>query len=311
VLALAGTAAAAADDLSVGSPGPVKLLARSGLFVGFVSGQIAGDCDHVELWGLANNGVYRLGKKSEGLCLQGPSTGAGVTGVAVAGNRALWLEYAGGNLRDWILNTATTTAPKPRELEFEEVDVDAASPILVGDGSDSLLPYSVYTKVVALSSAGRKMYAWKAPTTPRAITSYGSQVGVLLPGDKVVVLSPTGTVAQTYTFPLGAVAFKLAGIGVIVQLPHGLVQIRKGAKLVKSLTLPEGAQLLDYAGGILLYSRGIEIRGVRVGTGTDVLLRKVPKRPVLAQLELNGLSYAIGKHVYSVAMVNVQTALNG
>jgi hypothetical protein len=63
--------------------------------------------------------------------------------------------------------------------------------------------------------------------------------------------------------------------------------------------------MLDYAEGILVYKRGTQIRARRVSTGKDVLLR----RAAYAVLEHNGLSYAIGRRVSSVAMVNVQAAL--
>ena len=107
---------------------------------------------------------------------------------------------------------------------------------------------------------------------------------------------------RTYTFPVGAVQeFALAGAGLVVQLNAGKVQILKNGALVKALTLPAGARMRDYAEGILLYERGGEIHGLRVANGKDVLLR----HGAHAQLEHNGLSYAVGTRVYSVAMVNV------
>jgi hypothetical protein len=65
--------------------------------------------------------------------------------------------------------------------------------------------------------------------------------------------------------------------------------------------------MLDYAEGILLYKVGTAIRARRLSTGKDVLLR----HGTFAQLEHNGLSYSVGRRVYSVAMVNVQAAVNG
>src|SRR5699024_10715215 len=112
LLAAASTASAAGMDRAVTSPGPVRALARSGFYVAFLSGPYPGHCGpHVELWSLVTRGVYRLGRHTDDLCREAPSTGSGITDVAVAGNRALWLEYAGGNLRDWVLQTATTTRP--------------------------------------------------------------------------------------------------------------------------------------------------------------------------------------------------------
>jgi hypothetical protein len=45
-----------------------------------------------------------------------------------------------------------------------------------------------------------------------------------------------------------------------------------------------------------------------VASGRDALIRTVGAQAPLARLEHNGMSYAIGKRVYSVAMVNVQAA---
>ena len=64
-------------------------------------------------------------------------------------------------------------------------------------------------------------------------------------------------------------------------------------------------RMLDYAEDILLYRLGTQIRGRRVSTGRDRLLR----RATFAVLEHNGLSYAVARRVSSVAMVNVQAAL--
>jgi hypothetical protein len=65
--------------------------------------------------------------------------------------------------------------------------------------------------------------------------------------------------------------------------------------------------MLDYAEGILLYKLGSQIRARRVSTGKDALLRLA----TFATLEHNGLSYALGRRVSSVAMVNVLARLGG
>ena len=122
-------------DRIVTSPGTVQALARSGYSVAFLSGPTKGHCGpQVRLWNLVNGGVYPLGRHTDAVCNEGPSGGSGVTDIAVAGNRALWLAYAGGNLTDWTLYTATTTKPAERQLEFKEVDAGAPSPIVLGIG---------------------------------------------------------------------------------------------------------------------------------------------------------------------------------
>lgn len=285
----------------------MQILARSGFSVAFLSGPYSGHCGpHVELWSLVTRGVYRLGRHSDALCSEGPSTGSGVTDIAVAGNRALWLAFAGGNLRDWLLETATTTRPTERQLEFREVDVDAPPPIVLGVASEQVMPYSIGSTVKVLKASGARAYTWRAPGRVTNTTAYGATVAAFVVGGRCIVLSPAGVVQQTYTFAPGSVhEFALAGVGLVVQLTGGQVEIRRGASVVRTLRLPAGARMLDYAEGILLYKRGTQIRARRVSTGKDVLLR----RAAYAVLEHNGLSYAIGRRVSSVAMVNVQAAL--
>ncbi len=305
-LAVASIASAAAADRSVTSPGQVRALARSGYSVAFLSGPYAGHCGpHVELWSLVTRSVYRLGRRTDAFCREAPSTGSGIADIAVAGTRALWLEYAGGNLRDWVLQTATTTRPRERELEFEEVDVDAPPPIVLGVASEQVMPYSVGSTVKVLRANGSRAFIWNAPGRVTNTTSYNANVAVFVAGGRCYVLSPAGTVQQTYTFAPGSVQeFALAGRGLVVQLTGGKVQIRNGSA-VKSLALPRGARMLDFAEGIVLYQLGRQIRARRASTGKDVFLRNATS----AVLEHNGLTYAVGRRVSSVAMVNVQATL--
>jgi hypothetical protein len=307
MLATVSIASAAGADRTVTSPGRVQALARSGLSVAFLSGPYAGHCGpHVELWSLVTRGVYRLGRHTDDLCREAPSTGSGVTDIAVAGNRALWLEYAGGNLRDWVLQTATTTRPQERQLEFREVDVDAPPPIVLGVASEQVMPYSIGSTVKVLKANGARAYTWQAPARVTNTTAYGSMVAAFVAGGRCFVLSPAGAVRQTYTFAPGSVQeLALAGVGLVVQLPGGRVEIRRGTSVARRLQLPAGARMLDYAEGILLYKLGGQVRARRVSAGRDRLLR----RATYAVLEHNGLSYALARRVSSVAMVNVQAAL--
>src|SRR6185503_16448868 len=157
LLAAAAVASAAGADRMVTSPGRVQALARSGYSAAFLSGPYPGHCGpQVRLWNLVNGGVYRLGRHTDAVCNEGPSGGSGVTDIAVAGNRALWLAYAGGNLTDWTLYTATTTKPTERMLEFKEVDAGAPSPIVLGTASEQVLPYSIGASVKVLKANGAK-----------------------------------------------------------------------------------------------------------------------------------------------------------
>jgi hypothetical protein len=307
LLAAATVVVAAGADRGVTSPGPVQALARSGFSVAFLSGPYARHCGpHVELWSLVTKGAYRLGRRTDVFCREWPSTGSGVTDIAVAGNRALWLSYTGGNLRDWVLLTATTTRPTERQLELREVDVDAPPPIVLGVASEEVMPYSIGSTVKVLRANGARLYTWHASGRVTNTTSYNTMVAAFVAGGRCYVLSPAGAVVKTYTFPPGSVQeFALAGAGLVVQLGGGRVEIRNG-RAVRRLTLPAGARMLDYAEGILLYKLGRQIRARRISTGKDAFLRNA----TFAVLEHNGLSYAVGRRVASVAMVNVQAALH-
>jgi len=307
LLVSASAASAAGADRTVTSPGQVIGLARSGYSVAFLSGPYKGHCGpHVELWSLVSGGVFRLGRHTDAICNEHPSGGSGVTDLAVAGTRALWLAHAGGNLTDWVLETATTTRPVERQLELEEVETGNPSPIVLGVASESVMPYSIGSKVKALAPTGKLLYTWQAPRRVTNTTAYNGQVAVFVAGGHCYVLSPAGAVQQTYTFAPGAVReFALAGAGLIVQLPGGKIEIHRGAS-VRKLTIPPSARMLDFAESILLYRLGDQIRARRVASGKDVLLR----HGSLAQLEHNGLTYAVGRGVYSVAMVNLNAALN-
>jgi hypothetical protein len=307
LLAAAGVASAASADRTVTSPGRVLELARSGFSVAFLSGPYKGHCGpHVELWDLATRGVRKLGRHTDLFCSQGTSTGSGVTDLAVAGNRVVWLAYTGGNLRDWLLYTATTTRPTERQLEFKEVDVDAPPPIVLGTASESVIPYSIGSTVKVLAADGRRLYTWRAPDKVTNTTAYNAEVAVFVRGGRSYVLAPSGAVLRTYAFRPGSVQeFALGGNGLVVQLPGGKVEIHTGNR-VRRLSIPPQAKMLDYAENTLLYRVGNAVHGRFVRSGKDALLR----RATIAVLEHNGLSYAVGNHVYSVAWANVTALIN-
>jgi hypothetical protein len=303
----ASVASASTADRMVTSPGRVLALARSGMNVAFLSGPYKGHCGpHVELWDLVTGGVRKLGRHTDQFCSEGPSTGSGVTDIAVANDRALWLAYTGGNLRDWILYTATPTRPVERQLEFKEVDVDAPPPIVVGTGSEWVLPYAVGSTVKVLSFNGKRLYTWQAPGPVTNMTSYGQQVAVFVRGGRCFVLSPSGAVMQTYTFRPGAVQqFALGGRGLVVQLPGGRIEVHNGRR-VRVFSIPRQAKMLDYAGNILLYKLGATLRGRFLFSGKDGALR----RATFGAVETNGFSYAVGTKVGSIAWVTLTSLIN-
>jgi hypothetical protein len=304
--AAAGMASASTADRVVTSPGRVLGLARSGFNVAFLSGRYRGHCGpHVEFWDLATGGQYKLGRHTDRFCSEGPSTGSGITDLAVASDRVAWLAYTGGNLRDWILYTATPTRPTERQLEFREVDVDAAPPIVLGTGSEWVIPYATGSTVKVLSFNGHRVYSWRAPGQVTNMTAYGQQVAVFVRGGHCYVLSPRGAVLQTYMFPPGAVQeFALGGRGLVVQLPGGRIEVHNGPRL-HVFSIPQQAKMLDYAENTLLYRIGNTLHGRVLWSGKDGILRHAR----LGVLEPNGLSYAVGNKVSSIAWVTVTTLI--
>jgi hypothetical protein len=304
VLATAGGASGASADRTVPSPERVLALARSEFSVAWLSAPSKGHCGPtVHLWNLNNSGTYVLGRHPDAFC-EGGDPSSGATDLAVAGNRVVWLAYVG---REWQLFTATTTSPTERQLERQTSDPDTDEPpFVLGVGSGSVIPYSVGSRVTVLAADGHQLYTWHAPARVTNTTAYNSQVAVFVLGGRCFVLAPSGAVLQTYTFRPGSVQeFALGGKGLVVQLPGGRIEIHNGNN-VRTLSIPPQAKMLDYADNMLLYRVGNAVHGRFVGSGKDALLR----RATIATLEHNGLSYAVGKHVYSVAWVNVTAAIN-
>jgi len=154
------------------APAPVTALAADAARVAFAS-----DCE-VRLWTPAARRAPRLGS----LPCPRTSTGSGIAAVSLAGNRALWLHFTGGNIREWSLWTATPTS-RPKRLRFVAQDVDLPPPIVLGEGDASqfgdLLPYAVGDEVIVLRADGSRRFAWRAPGRVLDISANSGQLAVL------------------------------------------------------------------------------------------------------------------------------------
>jgi len=307
--ALTTAAGAAPAERSVRSPGTVTGLGQNRGFVAFASGAVTGDCDHVELWSTYTRGVSRFGRKRP--CGEQVSTGRGIVGPAVSGQRALWLSYAGGNIREWTLLTATPTARTPRRLAFAAADVDGPAPIVIGDGADTSLPYAVGATITVLGPSGSRLARWQATAPVRMLTSGAGRVAAVLADGAVVVYSAAGVVVAEYPYAPGAVtALRLGLPGVLIQVGSA-VDARKGAA-ARSVQLRPGARMLDFAEGIVLYAKGPDLFGRKLSTGKEALFATPGPpgrgRTLLAQLEPRGLSYAQGDRILWRAWVHVAAA---
>ncbi len=302
-LVTAGGATGATVDKVVTSSGKVLALARSQSSAAWISTPGKGRCGStVYLWTVLNDKTYTVGTSNRALC----GGGSAVTDLAVAGNRVVWLAYDGGTSRAWHLYTATSASPSRRELERATPQNSNQSPIVLGVASSSVIPYSIGSTVKVLQASGAKAYTWQAPGQVTNTTAYQGQVAVFVKGGKCYVLSPAGVVTATYTFHVGAVQeFALSGVGLVVQLPRGKVEIHNGSS-VRTVALTSSAQMLDYQDGFILYKVGGQIRALRIATGKEAFIRF----GTYAALESNGMSYASGRTVGSIPWVTFTAAVN-
>lgn len=262
------------------------------------------DCAHVYYWHTAGGatGKWRYGKPTSEPCVENPSTGSGISAVAMSATRSLWIQYAGGNNRDWQLFTATRTLTKPRQLAFVEQDVSLPSPIVVGQGTAAAVPYAVKNTVTYLGDNGAPVFKWTAPSDVRLLAAGsgpgGAQVAAYLDDGSLVLLSGTGSVVASYPLPTNQVtAVALAPVGVVVQNGPS-VEIRAGTQ-VKAVALPHGARMFSYGEGRVFYSLAGAIHARKVSNGQDSLLvaARPGKSTVAAYATGGGFSWSTGNQI--------------
>jgi hypothetical protein len=288
---LAGAAAASSPSY-VTAPAPVSAVAFDGARVAYAVGASAGDCNRVRLWNVSTGGVTRLGR---GVPCAQTSTGTGVASVALAGNRALWLNYIGGNIREWTLWTASGTSPKPRRLAFAAKDVDAPSPIVVGDGNTSrkgdLLPYAVDRAVIVLRTSGARRFTWRAPAQVVALDARDGQVAVATADGTVTVLDAAGHVVTQEQLGPGISAVQLSGNALVAQIGRTLDVVGPGP--IRQYSLPAGARLQDALESTALYAVGGSVISLSTSTGD----RLVVARGTAGALESSLAAVASGRRV--------------
>jgi hypothetical protein len=251
----AATAAAAAAPQRITTVGTVGALAADGSRVAFVVVRSPRDCDRVRVWNTATGGVSKLGRRTH--CVD-TSTGRGIASLALAGTRALWLHYVGGNQRDWSAWTASTTRPLPRRLADMTVDVDSPAPMVVGHGDASrfgeLLPYAVGRNVVALRVNGTRALSWLAPDRVVALGANGGGLAVALADGRVLALDG-GAVVDEWDGSPAATAVFVTGSGVVAQ--RGSTLYAYGSPTLTK-RMPTGARLMDSDNGRAVYvTRGV------------------------------------------------------
>ena len=265
-------AAVGAPTRTVTAPAPVTALAFDGGYVAYASGRSASDCNRVQVWNLATRGVTTFPRPTT--CVQ-TSTGSGISGLAIAGNRVLWAHYIGGNQREWTLWTATTTKTKPLRLRFITRDADDAAPVVVGEGESTtpggILPYAVDSEVIALRTNGARRFAWTAPTRVTALSALGGELAVASAGGVVTVLDAGGNVLRTESYASEVQAVALVNGGLVVQ--HGRTLELRGSGGPRTWLVPARSRLEDADATFAYYVFSGQIRQLRMSA--DNLQRQV------------------------------------
>lgn len=281
----------AASVYTVSAPAPVRALELDGARIVYATGRSARDCNRVFVWNPATRSLAKLGRRTH--CEQ-TSTGNEVAAVSIAGTRVLWVHYAGGNIRDWSLWTATTTKPMPTRLRLVSRDVDAPAPIVIGQGDSSklgdLLPYAVDRTVVALRANGSRAFSWTAPARVVGLTAHRGEVAVATVGGTVTVLGGRGRILSAETYASEVDEVRLTGNAVIVQRGKWL-ELSGGRSA--TIPIPAGTRLADAEGDRALLVGGGRIRAV------DLVARvtRIVASGSFARLEGTRLAIASGRTV--------------
>jgi hypothetical protein len=284
-------AAGAAPVRSIEAPASVTSLEFDGSRIVYATGRSARDCNRVYVWNLASRAVTKLGRRTH--CEQ-TSTGNAIAAVSIAGSRVLWVHYAGGNIRDWSLWTATTTRPLPKRLRFVSRDVDDPAPIVIGQGDSSrlgdLLPYAVDRDVVVLRANGTRRFAWRAPARVVALSALDGEVAVATEDATVSILDAAGRLLGAEEID-GAIAdVRLTGDGVLVQ-HGGRLELRRLSIVSRRISSP--ARLQDATGDQALYVHRGEVRSLRFSP----LLDRGVELASVARIEGSTLATASGRVV--------------
>jgi hypothetical protein len=290
-------AAAAATQRDRTVVGPVSAVGIAGTEVAYAD-EYRRRCHEVRRWDVATRGDVRVASH----CFVSTSTGSGIAAVSVAGGRALWLTYIGGNTREWSLWTKRGTA-RAKRIEFKAADVDGPAPIVLGRAWDDSLPYAVGPRIVALSPNGSRKFSLDAPGPVSSLSAHSRGYAAVLADGSVLSISPTGRIlGQTELDSGDAQSAVLAAPGLIVETVDGL-EIHHGTTVAR-IPLPAGSRFLGYSEGIVAYGTGKQLRLRRLADGNDVLFRTLAPR-FEAQLGRRGLAYASGRTLGFAAWVNV------
>ena len=269
------------------TPGPLSAVAITGAEVSYADEYSTG-CHEIRLWDIADRSDRRLASH----CFVGTSTGSGVAAVAAVAERALWLTYTGGNIREWSLWTKRRGA-RVKRVAFVTADVDGPPPIVLGRTWESSLPYAIGRTVVALAPNGSRRFTLTAPARVVTLTEHSRGYAAVLANGNVLTISPEGKALREFPFARGVVEDAvLVAAGLVVKTPDGL-EIHKGGS-TRQIQLPLGSQFFGYSEGMVAYGTGRQLRLKLLRTGRDTLFRTLAPG-FRAQLGRRGIAYTSGR----------------
>lgn len=285
ILALAVTlalvpAAGAATARERQVAGPLSSVAVAGIDLSYADEYKRG-CHEVRLWNVA----LRTDRRLASHCFVSSSTGSGIAGAIATEGRALWLTYAGGNIREWSLWTKGRLT-KARRIAFLPADVDGPAPVILGSVWEGSLPYATGRTIVVLAPNGSRRFTYTAADRVVFLSAHSRGYAAVLANGSVLTFSPIGKLIKER--PVAAQSAVLAAPGLIVETAAGL-EIH-GVGPVRTIPLPAGARFLGYSEGVAAYGLGRELRLRRLANGADRLFRRLQPR-FHAQLGRRGLAY--------------------
>jgi hypothetical protein len=287
------------DGRTVVTRTPVSDLSADGSRAAFVTASPI-DCDHAAVWTPAAKAIARFDFPH--LCLP-TSTGSGIYDLELAGSRAAWVHYGGGNTWEFRLRSATLTAREPVQLSFESADAGTYWPYHVrGDGD--VLVFNDGARLVRVGGGRERCQengrvGSVCSTIRRGLHAAPIEAvsGLLIAirgARDVAVVDVQGEVVRV--FPLTVTVAHLDREHLVVVRGNAIERygVQSGT-LEASRSIPSGYKLADVDGGIAVLRRPTAIRLLRLEDGRSLTIER--RGPMFGDLEPPGLyySYAVGK----------------
>jgi hypothetical protein len=169
--------ASATSTRTLALPGPVAELAADGGRVAILLRAKGGECprDRVAVWTPSSRSFAPIGASA---CVGSTSTGAGLFGVALAGTRVAYVQFAGGNARELQLRLAGLSRPRPVTVASAAFGLDEGQGTYIGRvaGDRSLLAFdwwSLCRPCAAANPSGPRGALWRVVPTGSACPQSG------------------------------------------------------------------------------------------------------------------------------------------